>query len=62
MDDQLRAHAISIRGYPTRHRIQCWADARVDAIAAQAEDPSGLEHWVRIGVNRHIELARLNLP
>jgi hypothetical protein len=62
MDQQLITHAQSIRGYAQRNPIACWGDARADAIAAQAEPPSGLEHWVRISLNRHIELTRLNLP
>jgi len=62
MDQQLIAHAQSIRAYPTRNPINCWGDARVDAIAVQTEPPSGLENWVRIGLNRHIELTRTNLP
>jgi hypothetical protein len=62
MDQQLIGHAQSIRGYAARNPISCWADARIDAIAAQVEDPSSLEHWVRIGLNRHIELTRINLP
>lgn len=62
MDQQLIGHAQSIVAYAARSPMACWADARVDAIAAGAETPSNLEHWVRIGVNRHLELTRLNLP
>ncbi|WP_457492253.1 beta family protein [Tardiphaga sp. P5_C7] len=62
MDQQLIGHAKAIVGYPNRGRIACWADDRVDAIAVTTEPPSGLEHWVRISVCRHIELTRANLP
>ena len=62
MDQQLIGHAKSIVSYAARNRISSWADDRVDAIASQTEAPSNLEHWVRIGVNRHIELTRANLP
>jgi hypothetical protein len=63
MDIQLVGHAQSINKYPGRHPLgHCWADIEIDAIAARSSKPQGLEHWVRIGVNRHIELVRATLP
>lgn len=62
MDEQLIGHASLIVSYPDRHRIDCWADVTIDRIAASDEKPGNLEHWVKIGVNRHIEWVRSNLP
>jgi hypothetical protein len=63
MAPQLIGHAQTIRGYPTRARISaCWADDMVDDIAVGAQGPGNLETWVRIGVNRHIERVRTDLP
>jgi hypothetical protein len=62
MDVQLVGHARHIVGYPTRNRITCWADDRIDQIAASGSGAGNLEHWVQIGVNRHLELTRQNLP
>jgi hypothetical protein len=60
---QLIGHARTISGYPTRARLAgCWADDTVDAIAAGAQSPGNLETWVRIGINRHIERVRSDLP
>ncbi|PBB67597.1 hypothetical protein CK228_17525 [Mesorhizobium sp. WSM4312] len=59
---QLTGHAQSIVGYVGRNPLHhCWADDEINAIAGGAS-PQGLEHWVRIGVNRHIELVRSMLP
>lgn len=63
MDVQLIGHAQAITAHPSRTLLaNCWGDTRVDRIAAQANGPQGLEHWVRIGVNRHIESTRSILP
>lgn len=63
MAPQLIQHARTISIYPTRSPIAgCWADALIDDIAAGIEGPGALETWVRIGVNRHIERVRLDLP
>ena len=63
MDQQLVTHATSIVQYPQRAPLaHCWADTRIDNIAAGNEPPRGLEAWVQIGVNRHIELTRNRLP
>lgn len=60
---QLVDHAKSIATYHSRDSlIQCWADDEVNKIANETSGPKGLEHWVRIGVNRHIELVRSTLP
>jgi T4 beta protein len=62
LDEQLIAHAKAIVRYPDRHPIACWADATIDRIAVVDERPGNLEYWVKIGVNRHIEWVRSNLP
>jgi hypothetical protein len=63
MDQQLLGHARSIVAYPTRGALlHCWADTRIDNIAATTSGPGNLESWVQIGVNRHIELTRQTLP
>lgn len=63
MDAQLIGHAQAIRNYPNRNPLaNCWGDTRIDLIAVQTVGPQGLEHWVQIGVNRHIELTRSILP
>jgi hypothetical protein len=60
---QLRGHAKSIKGYPGCGPLgYCWADNTIDDIATGRREPSGLEFWVRISVNRHIELVRSVLP
>lgn len=59
---QLTGHAQSIVAYHARGALaHCWADKEIDAIST-GKSPAGLEHWVRIGVNRHIELVRATLP
>jgi hypothetical protein len=63
MDEQLMQHANSIVQFAQRGPLaQCWADARIDRIAARTTPPGNLEAWVQIGVNRHVELTRLRLP
>lgn len=63
MDLQLTQHAQTIVGFPARARLAgCWADDRIDAIAAASSGPGNLESWVQISVNRHIELTRDRLP
>ncbi len=63
MDVQLVGHANSIKGYATRAPLShCWGDGKVDRIGSAADSPQGLEHWVQIAVNRHIELTRHHLP
>jgi hypothetical protein len=63
MDIQLVGHARTIRAYPNRQPIpHCWADGKIDRIASSTDDPGNLETWVQIGVNRHIELVRTQLP
>ncbi len=60
---QLRGHANTILNTSGRGPItHCWADQRIDAIALGTEGPQTLEHWVRIGVNRHIEEIIRILP
>jgi hypothetical protein len=56
---QLVGHAASIVMQPSRGPLPgCWADSEIDSIAAKKKPPQGLEHWVAIGINRHIELTR----
>jgi Beta protein len=63
MDVQLIQHAQTIVAYGSRGGLaHCWADGIIDQIAAKVVDPQGLEHWVQLGVNRHIELTRTLLP
>lgn len=63
MADQLVDHARNIRNYVARQPIAgCWADAEIDNIATGARGPGNLEHWVQIGVCRHIERVRTDLP
>lgn len=63
MDVQLLGHARAIRGYAARSPLaHCWADGKIDRIAAGTEGAGNLETWVQIGVNRHIELVRDRLP
>ena len=59
MDVQLREHAQKIVSYGSRNALaHCWGDKKIDGIAGGLDDPSGLEHWVQIGVNRHVEVTR----
>ena len=59
MDQQLLGHARNIVKYPHRNLLpHCWADGKINRIAAAAEPPGGLPGWVIISVNRHIELVR----
>lgn len=63
MAPQLSGHAGTISSHPHRAAISgCWADDMIDQIAAGAASPGNLEHWVRFGVNRHIERVRIDLP
>jgi hypothetical protein len=62
MKDQLIKHAKAIRRYANRKRLNCWADANIDQIAAEEIDPGGLEDWVKIAINRHIARVRTDLP
>ena len=63
LDVQLLSHAKSIVKYPTRHPLaHCWADTTIDKIATGAAPTQGLEHWVQLAVNRHIELVVSSLP
>ena len=60
---QLIGHATSIMQYAGRGALaHCWADQTIDKIGLGIASPQGLEHWVQIGVNRHIELVRSLLP
>jgi len=62
MSDQLVGHARSIVSYKDRHRIGCWADEMIDKIAKKNEKPGNLETWVKLSINRHIELVRATTP
>ena len=63
MAPQLTSHANTIRQHAGRTPLaHCWADGVIDAIAANGASPQGLEHWVQLGVNRHVELVRHLLP
>jgi|SRR5581483_4989087 len=63
MDQQLLGHARAIVAYRNRGLLaHCWADNRINDIAAGTETSGNLESWVQIGVNRHIELTRQILP
>lgn len=63
MDIQLRGHASGISGYSPRHAVAAaWSDQTIDQIAAGKANPKGLEHWVQLSVNRHIELMHDILP
>jgi len=63
MDVQLRSHANGIAAYSPRHRVTgAWSDDTIDQIAIGSAQPKGLEHWVQLGVNRHIELMHAILP
>lgn len=60
---QLILHADRIMQHAARGALaHCWADHAIDNIALSIAGPQGLEHWVQIGVNRHIELVRHQLP
>ena len=62
-DIQLIKHAKSIVAHTTRGALpHCWGDEEINRIADETRGPKGLENWVRIGVNRHIELVRSTLP
>ncbi|MCJ8028718.1 beta family protein [Shinella yambaruensis] len=62
-DVQLVNHANSIRNFAQRHALaHIWADSKIDDIAVGNASPQGLEHWVQLGVNRHIELMATLLP
>ncbi len=63
MEVQLRGHAAGIVAYVPRHRItHAWSDDTIDNIATGAQTSKGLEHWVQLSVNRHIELMHAILP
>lgn len=63
MDVQLIGHAKAIATHPKRGALaHCWADTTIDKIAAGKAATQGLEHWVQLGVNRHVELIRSILP
>ncbi len=62
LEKQLIAHATVIERYGRRSRLSCWADETIDKIAAMEQKPEGLEHWVRIAVNRHITRVRTDMP
>jgi hypothetical protein len=63
MAPQLTGHAAMIVQHGGRGPLaHCWADGTIDVIAANGTGPQGLEHWVQLGVNRHIELVRNLLP
>jgi hypothetical protein len=62
LDEQLVGHATSIKKYRQRDRIDCWSDKIIDKIADEEEPPGNLEKWVRIAVNRHLELVRSKMP
>lgn len=63
MGVQLIGHAQAIVAHAGRTPLaNCWGDTTIDSIAAQTAGPQGLENWVRIGVNRHIEITRDRLP
>lgn len=60
---QLIKHACSIVTCTNRGALsQCWADEEINRIANNTTPPRNLEHWVRIGINRHIELVKSALP
>ncbi len=60
---QLQGHAVTIRGHAQRHPLaNIWADPTIDLIAMGGASPQGLEHWVQLSVNRHIELVSTLLP
>ena len=62
MGPQLMGHAQSIVAHSGRGPLaNCWGDTEIDGIANGAA-PQGLEHWVQISVNRHLELVRNLLP
>jgi hypothetical protein len=63
MAPQLVGHAQTIRAFPTRGALTgCWGDDTINDIASGAQGPGNLETWVRIGINRHIERVRNDLP
>lgn len=63
MDQQLVGHAKTIVATSGRGAIPtCWADLTIDGIATGSLPPQGLEHWVQLGVDRHVELTRSILP
>jgi hypothetical protein len=63
MDIQLRGHASGIVAHPARNLLaNIWSDDTIDQIAAGAVGTKTLEHWVQLGVNRHIELMHAILP
>ncbi len=60
---QLVGHARSIVAHPKRISLTgCWADKQINSIAASGAGQGNLETWVKLGVNRHIELIRARLP
>ncbi|TAW01284.1 hypothetical protein ELI24_24200 [Rhizobium ruizarguesonis] len=63
MDVQLRGHASGIVVHASRNRLaNAWSDNTIDQIAAGTVGTKTLEHWVQLGVNRHIELMHAILP
>lgn len=65
MGDQYRAHARALIREPQFDGlVNCWADGRIQNIAATAP-PQGAGNrpqWVAIGVNRHLSLVADRLP
>jgi hypothetical protein len=62
-DLQLLGHAQTIAKHPARTPLaHCWADGTIDRIATEKMKPGSLETWVQIGVNRHLERTRVDLP
>lgn len=59
---QLIDHAITIKNYKHRSRLDCWADSMIELIATKKEVPGGLTNWVTIAVNRHIVRVRTDIP
>ena len=63
MREQLREHAQAIVAHPRRAPLPgCWADEEVDRVAAGDGSSGNLESWVAIGVCRHVERVRTDLP
>lgn len=63
MSSQYRSHAILLTARPEFGGVpNCWADARITAIANHTSTPGGRAQWVEIGTNRHLSVVVAQLP
>lgn len=63
MGPQYRAHARSLARDPSfGGLVGCWADARIQQIANNAQTPGGRPQWASYAANRHLSFIAHRLP